>query len=320
MPSNYSLRPESLSQFCGQKSAVRILKVAIESAKKRNSVLDHILFYGPPGVGKTTLSMIVAKEMGTGLKIVSAPMIERKGDLIALINSLDEGDILFIDEIHRLQRSVEESIYSAMEDFRIDVVSGSGLRAKSFSIELPRFTLIGATTRLNLVSAPLRSRFGITCRLDLYSEDELEQIADRTAKFLNISLEKEALKLVARCSRGTPRILNQIIRRIRDYSTVKGWSSVGSDEVRIVLKELGIDELGLDPMDRKILETIALTFKGGPVGLNTLSLALSEDVDTIENIHEPYLIKIGMLIKTPRGRKITDKAYKHLKIGKKLLL
>ena len=319
MESSFSLRPESLEQFFGQENVERVMKVAVKSDRKRASVLDHILFYGPPGVGKTTLSIIIAKEMGKSLKIVSAPMIEGKGDLIALISSLEEGDVLFIDEIHRLQKSVEESIYSAMEDFRIDVVSGAGLKAKSFSISLPKFTLIGATTRLNLISPPLRSRFGITCRLDLYKESEMEKIARRTSEILGMNMSEEAIKKVARCSRGTPRVLNQIMRRVRDYSTVKGWDLIDSRKVDLVLRELGIDELGLDTMDRKILRTIALTFKGGPVGLNTLSLALNEDVDTIENIHEPYLIKMGMLIRTPRGRKITDKAYRHLKLTGSLL-
>ena len=308
-----SLRPQSLDQFFGQENVVRVLKVAVESAKKRGSTVDHILFYGPPGTGKTTLSMIIANEMGSLLKVVSAPMIERKGDLVALISSLNEGDILFIDEIHRLNRSVEESIYSAMEDFRVDILTG-GVRAKSISIELPRFTLIGATTRLNLVSPPLRSRFGLTCRLELYSVDEMERIALRTADFLNLRMERDALKIVASCSRGTPRVLNNIMRRIRDYATVKGWETVSSENVRFVLEELGIDSLGLNAMDRKILETIARVFKGGPVGISTLSLALNEDVDTIESVHEPYLIKLGMLIRTPRGRKITERAYRHIGI------
>ena len=300
-------RPEGLEEFLGQEKVRKILKVAIESAKRRGEPLDHVLFYGPPGTGKTTLSMIIAKELGREIKIVSAPTIERKGDLVALITSLNEGDVLFIDEIHRLNRAIEESIYSAMEDFRIDIVTG-GARAKSFSIDLPRFTLIGATTRLNLLTPPFRSRFGIICRLELYSVPELKEIAKRNSVKLNINLTERALEVLARCSRGTPRILNQLLKRFRDYATVNNWDRIDEKRAEEILRELGIDSYGLDQMDRKILKTIAETFKGGPVGLNVLATVLKEDVDTIENVHEPYLIELGLIVRTPRGRKVTAKA------------
>jgi Holliday junction DNA helicase RuvB len=300
-------RPEGLEEFLGQEKVRKILKVAIESAKRRGEPLDHVLFYGPPGTGKTTLSMIIAKELGREIKIVSAPTIERKGDLVALITSLNEGDVLFIDEIHRLNRAIEESIYSAMEDFRIDIVTG-GARAKSFSIDLPRFTLIGATTRLNLLTPPFRSRFGIICRLELYSVPELKEIARRNSARLNVNLTERALEVLARCSRGTPRILNQLLKRFRDYATVNNWDRIDEKRAEEIMRELGIDSYGLDQMDRKILKTIAETFKGGPVGLNALATVLKEDVDTIENVHEPYLIELGLIVRTPRGRKVTAKA------------
>ena len=304
-------RPKSLGEFLGQEKVKKVLKVAIESAKKRKEPLDHILFYGPPGTGKTTLSTIIANELGKELKIVSAPTIERKGDLVALITSLNEGDILFIDEIHRLSKPVEESLYSAMEDFRVDVILPS--KKKSISIELPPFTLIGATTRLNLLSSPFRSRFGIVCRLELYTLDELKRIAKTNASKLGINLTEEALELLARSSRGTPRILNQLLKRFRDYKVVKEWSLIGKDEAKIILSELGIDSFGLSYMDKEILRVIAEVFKGGPVGLNALSIVLKEDPSTIENIHEPYLIELGLIIRTPRGRKITEKGLEILK-------
>ncbi|WP_022846541.1 MULTISPECIES: Holliday junction branch migration DNA helicase RuvB [unclassified Desulfurobacterium] len=304
------LRPLSLEEFTGQEKVKKLLRIALESAKKRNSTLDHILFYGPPGTGKTTLATIIAREMTKEIKVVSAPMIEKKGDLVALINSLQEGDILFIDEIHRLTRQIEETLYSAMEDFRIDIVSGGGLKARSFSITLPKFTLIGATTRLNLLTAPLRSRFGLICRLELYTEKELAVIGRKNAEKLGIYLTDEALHELSKCARGTPRILNQMLKRVRDFSVVNEWPVIDIEKIRIILRELGIDENGLDRMDRRILKTIAETFKGGPVGLNSLALALNEDKETLENIHEPYLIKLGLIVRTSRGRKITEKGLK----------
>ncbi|WP_456342654.1 Holliday junction branch migration DNA helicase RuvB [Thermovibrio sp.] len=300
-------RPKRLSDFIGQERVKKILKVAIESAKKRGEPLDHVLFYGPPGTGKTTLSTIIANELDREIKLVSAPTIERKGDLLGILTSLSEGDVLFIDEIHRLNRAVEETLYSAMEDFRVDVVMGG---KRTVSIELAPFTLIGATTRLNLLTPPLRSRFGIVCRLELYTPEEMKEVARRGAQKLNIKLTEGALELLGSCSRGTPRILNQILKRVRDFATVHRWEEVGKEEVEMVLKELGIDSLGLDRLDRKILETIAEVFKGGPVGLTTLATVLKEDPETIENVHEPYLIEMGFIVKTPRGRKLTEKGWK----------
>jgi Holliday junction DNA helicase RuvB len=302
-------RPSSFAEFIGQEPVKRVLKVAVESAKRRGEPLDHILLYGPPGTGKTTLATILASELRVGLKLLSAPTVERKGDLLGVLTTLNEGDILFIDEIHRLPRSIEEMLYTAMEDFRVDVIVG-GKRAVSF--ELPPFTLVGATTRLNLITPPLRSRFGIVCRLELYSPRELKEVARRGANRLKLNLTEGALELLAGCSRGTPRILNQILKRVRDYATVHGWEVIDAREVEAVLEDLGIDRYGLDRLDRKILETIATTFKGGPVGLSTLSTVLKEDPDTVESVHEPFLIEMGYLVKTPRGRKLTEKGWKAL--------
>ncbi len=310
-------RPQSLSQFIGQEKVKSLLKVAVESAKKRGEPLDHILFYGPPGTGKTTLSMLIANELNREIKLVSAPTIERKGELLGLLTTLNEGDILFIDEIHRLNRTVEETLYSAMEDFRVDVVMG-GKRA--VSIELSPFTLIGATTRLNMITPPLRSRFGLICRLELYKVEELIEIARRGAKKLNLEMTEGALKVIGSCSRGTPRILNQVLKRVRDFATVKGWSVVGEEETLEVLHHLGIDENGLNKLDREILKTIATLFKGGPVGLNTLATVLKEEPDTIENLHEPYLIEKGYLLRTSRGRKITEEGLKVIGMERELPL
>ncbi|WP_456456159.1 Holliday junction branch migration DNA helicase RuvB [Thermovibrio sp.] len=310
-------RPQSLSEFIGQEKVKSLLKVAVESAKKRGEPLDHLLFYGPPGTGKTTLSMLIANELGREIKLVSAPTIERKGELLGLLTTLNEGDILFIDEIHRLNRAVEETLYSAMEDFRVDVVMG-GKRA--VSIELPPFTLIGATTRLNMITPPLRSRFGLICRLELYKVEELVEIARRGAKKLNLEMTEGALKVIGKCSRGTPRILNQTLKRVRDFATVKGWKVIGEEEVLEVLYKLGIDENGLNRLDREILKTIATLFRGGPVGLNTLATVLKEEPDTIENLHEPYLIEKGYLLRTSRGRKITEEGLKVIGIEGELPL
>lgn len=299
-------RPKSFDEFLGQEQVKRLLKVAVESAKKRGKPLDHVLFYGPPGTGKTTLSYIIANEMGAEIKVVAAPTIERKGDLLGLLMSLNEGDVLFIDEIHRLNRAVEETLYSAMEDFRVDIITGSS-KATAVTIELPPFTLIGATTRLNLLTPPLRSRFGLVCRLELYSAPEMVKVAEAVSRKLGLRVDGEGLDLLARCGRGTPRVLIQVLKRVRDYAVVHGWDIVDRERVEKVLNELGIDSYGLDRLDRKILQTIAEKFKGGPVGLNTLATVLKEDVDTIENVHEPYLIEMGFLVRTPRGRKITER-------------
>jgi Holliday junction DNA helicase RuvB len=310
-------RPSSFEEFIGQESVKRILKVAVESAKKRGEPLDHILFYGPPGTGKTTLSTIIARELGREIKVVSAPTIERKGELVGLLTGLNEGDVLFIDEIHRLSKALEETIYSAMEDFKVDIVMG-GKRA--VSIQIPPFTLIGATTRLNLISPPLRSRFGLICRLELYSPEELKEVARRGARELSLNLTEEALTTLGFCCRGTPRILNQVLKRVRDYATVNGWREIGRQELLEVLNDLGIDEFGLDKLDRKILKTIIEVFKGGPVGLTTLATVLKEEPDTIESVHEPYLIELGFLVKTPRGRKVTEKALSALGYSRQLEL
>ena len=299
-------RPKTFDEFLGQEQVKKLLKVAVESAKRRGEPLDHVLFYGPPGTGKTTLSHIIANEMGAEIKVVAAPTIERKGDLLGLLMSLNEGDILFIDEIHRLNRAVEETLYSAMEDFKVDVVSGSS-RSTAVTLEIPPFTLIGATTRLNLLTPPLRSRFGLICRLELYTVEEMVKVAEAVSRKLELKVDREGLELLAKCGRGTPRILIQVMKRVRDYAVVHNWEVVDREKAERVLNELGIDSFGLDRLDRKILETIAEKFKGGPVGLNTLATVLKEDVDTIENVHEPYLIEMGFLVRTPRGRKITER-------------
>ena len=299
-------RPKTFDEFLGQEQVKRLLKVAVESAKRRGEPLDHVLFYGPPGTGKTTLSHIIANEMGAEIKVVAAPTIERKGDLLGLLMSLNEGDVLFIDEIHRLNRAVEETLYSAMEDFKVDVVSGSS-RSTAVTLEIPPFTLIGATTRLNLLTPPLRSRFGLICRLELYTVEEMVKVAEAVSRKLELKVDREGLELLAKCGRGTPRILIQVMKRVRDYAVVHNWEVVDREKAERVLNELGIDSFGLDRLDRKILETIAEKFKGGPVGLNTLATVLKEDVDTIENVHEPYLIEMGFLVRTPRGRKITER-------------
>ncbi len=299
-------RPKTFDEFLGQEQVKKLLKVAVESAKRRGEPLDHVLFYGPPGTGKTTLSHIIANEMGAEIKVVAAPTIERKGDLLGLLMSLNEGDVLFIDEIHRLNRAVEETLYSAMEDFKVDVVSGSS-RSTAVTLEIPPFTLIGATTRLNLLTPPLRSRFGLICRLELYPVEEMVKVAEAVSRKLELKVDREGLELLAKCGRGTPRILIQVMKRVRDYAVVHNWEVVDREKAERVLNELGIDSFGLDRLDRKILETIAEKFKGGPVGLNTLATVLKEDVDTIENVHEPYLIEMGFLVRTPRGRKITER-------------
>jgi Holliday junction DNA helicase RuvB len=299
-------RPASFKEFIGQKRVKNLLEVAVESAKKRGEPLDHVLFYGPPGTGKTTLSLLIAKELGAEIKLLSAPAIERKGELLGVLTSLSDGDVLFIDEIHRLSRAVEELLYSAMEDFRVDIVMGS---RRSVSIEIAPFTLIGATTRLSSLSAPLRSRFGLICRLELYTKEELREVARRGALKLGLKFKEEALSLLASCSRGTPRILNQILKRVRDYAVVKGWHLIGKEEVSQVLRELGIDENGLGEFDRKMLSVMATTFRGGPVGLSSLAAILNEESETIEEVHEPFLLEAGFIAKTPRGRVLTPKGY-----------
>ena len=307
-----SLRPQTLSEYIGQTKVKENLKVYIEAAQKRGDSLDHCLFYGPPGLGKTTLSNIIANEMGTNIRITSGPAIEKAGDLAAILTSLSDGDVLFIDEIHRLSRAVEEILYPALEDFSLDIVLGKGPESKSIRIDLPTFTLIGATTRAGSLSTPLRDRFGIVERLELYSEEDLATIVKRSSKILNIKIDEEASYEIARRSRGTPRIANRLLKRVRDYALVLGNGNIDLKIAKLALDKLEIDELGLDNLDKRILESIIKKYNGGPVGLETLAATVNEEVDTIEDVYEPYLMQIGFLARTPRGRTATISAYEHL--------
>lgn len=306
------LRPQTLSEYIGQEKAKKNLKVYIEAAKSRNEPLDHVLFYGPPGLGKTTLAAIIANEMGTNLKITSGPAIEKPGEMAAILNSLQERDVLFIDEIHRLNRQVEEVLYSAMEDYAIDVVIGKGASARSIRLDLPKFTLVGATTRAGLLSAPLRDRFGVIHRLQFYTTNELKEIIMRSGHVLDVKIEEEGAMEMARRSRGTPRIANRLLKRVRDYAQVRYDGVITVKVAREVLDLLEVDKLGLDQGDRLILETIIQKFSGGPVGLETLAASIGEDTGTLEDVYEPYLIQNGLLQRTPRGRIATMEAYTHL--------
>ena len=310
-----SLRPKTLSEYIGQVKAKENLSIFIEAAKMRGEPLDHVLLHGPPGLGKTTLSGIIAGEMGVNIRITSGPAIEKPGDLAALLTNLNENDILFVDEIHRLNRSVEEILYPAMEDFAIDIIIGKGPSANSIRLDLPRFTLIGATTRAGQLSAPLRDRFGVILRLELYTPEELCAIVTRSAGILNVPIETEGAMEIARRSRGTPRIANRMLRRVRDFAQVKAGGVITREVADRALSALEVDQLGLDAVDRRMLRSIIENYAGGPVGLETLAATINEEPVTLEDVYEPYLMQIGFLTRTPRGRCVTKKAYTHLGIS-----
>lgn len=307
-----SLRPQTLNDYIGQSKIKDNLRIYIEAAKRRNDALDHVLFYGPPGLGKTSLAGIIANEMGVHMKVTSGPAIEKPGEMAAILNNLQEGDILFVDEIHRLNRQVEEVLYPAMEDYAIDIIIGKGASARSIRLELPHFTLVGATTRAGLLSAPLRDRFGVVHHLEFYSIEELKLIILHSAKILNVAIEDKGALELARRSRGTPRLANRILKRVRDFAQVKYDGVITEKVAATALDLLEVDKMGLDHIDRNILFTMIEKFKGGPVGLDTLAAAIGEDAGTLEDVYEPYLLKSGLLNRTPRGRIVTDTAYHHL--------
>ena len=307
-----SLRPQTLDDYIGQKKTKENLKIYIEAAKPRGDVLDHVLFYGPPGLGKTTLAGIIANEMGTHMKVTSGPAIEKPGEMAAILNNLQEGDVLFVDEIHRLNRQVEEGLYPAMEDYAIDIMIGKGSSARSIRLDLPKFTLVGATTRAGLLTAPLRDRFGVIHHLEFYTEDELAKIILHSAKVLDVEVDPEGAREMAKRSRGTPRLANRILKRVRDFAQVKYDGKITREVAAFALDLLEVDKYGLDQTDRLLLTTIMEKFSGGPVGLDTLAAAVGEDAGTIEEVYEPYLIKNGFINRTPRGRVATELAFHHL--------
>lgn len=309
-----SLRPQLLSQYIGQEKVKSNLAIFIEAAKQRNETLDHVLLYGPPGLGKTTLAAVIANEMGVNLRTTSGPAIERPGDLAAILTALEPGDVLFIDEIHRLPRSIEEILYPAMEDFCLDIVIGKGPSARSVRLDLPPFTLVGATTRAGAISAPLRDRFGVLCRLEYYNEEQLTDIVIRTAEILNTDIEQIGAIEIARRSRGTPRIANRLLRRVRDFAQVRGNGVITRELADHSLELLQVDRLGLDHIDHKLLKGIIGKFRGGPVGLDTIAASIGEEAETIEDVYEPYLLQIGFLQRTPRGRIVTNLVYQHFQM------
>ena len=314
LPLEGSLRPQTLDEYIGQEKTKNTLKIYIEAAKQRHDALDHVLFYGPPGLGKTTLSGIIANEMGTHMKVTSGPAIEKPGEMAAILNNLQEGDILFVDEIHRLNRQVEEVLYPAMEDFAIDIMIGKGASARSIRLDLPKFTLVGATTRAGLLSAPLRDRFGVMHHLEFYNKEELQTIILRSADVLGVEIDTRGAAEIAKRSRGTPRLANRLLKRVRDFAQVKYDGKITYDVASFALDLLEVDQYGLDKIDRRILKTLIVNFQGGPVGLETLAAAIGEDAGTLEDVYEPYLLQNGFLNRTPRGRTASALAYKHLGI------
>ena len=310
--SELSLRPKTLNEYIGQNKVKENMKIYIEAAKKRGEPLDHVLLYGPPGLGKTTLANIIAMEMNSNIRITSGPAIEKPGDLAALLTNLSPNDVLFIDEIHRLNRSVEEILYPALEDYNLDIIIGKGPSARSIRLDLPKFTLVGATTRAGSLTTPLRDRFGIVSRLELYSDEQLKTIVKRSAEILNIKIDETGALEIAKRSRGTPRIANRLLKRVRDYALVLSDGNITKDIADIALQKLEIDQMGLDNIDRKILESIIINYAGGPVGIETLASTIGEEVETIEDVYEPYLMQKGFIGRTPRGRVVLPKAYEHL--------
>ena len=313
--SEFTLRPQTLEDYIGQKKATENLKIFIKAAKLRGEPLDHVLFYGPPGLGKTTLAGIIANELGVDIRITSGPAIERAGDLAAILTNLNENDVLFIDEIHRLNRSVEEVLYSAMEDFALDIIIGKGPSARSIRLDIARFTLIGATTRAGSLSAPLRDRFGVSSKFEMYTTGELKKIIRRTAGLLNVEVDEESLNEMAKRSRGTPRVANRILKRVRDFSQVKGTGKIDLAITQEAMTALGVDPMGLESLDREILRMIIERFKGGPVGIDTIAASIGEERVTIEDVYEPYLIQAGFLHRTQKGRVVSEQAYRHLGIA-----